>query len=302
MRLPKGASFKLISTKNTSFDDLLMELSSQGFDGYFRLSIEGDGGIEDGYVLLKAGDVIGAEYQGKDIIFSEAALEMVKKAWMKEGIIDVYQFSEFQIQLTVEENEEALLSSYAKKADVKAKTTPESEAVIPTPEVVEQPEQAVPKSLDIDLTSEASKNTGLNAQPEIIDVLEEQNQSIAEGILEKRKERLTLLKKFGLKEPQDDFVDTILKNFNLPSERELNSKSRELKKEILNRLKQSTKLEELDLYINSAKMQNTVEFNIDVYVKPLDKKIEEEVKSTIENTLKEKLNFPYEKGLKIIAA
>jgi hypothetical protein len=129
-----------------------------------------------------------------------------------------------------------------------------------------------------------------------------EEQHLEKDILEKRMERMALLKKFGLKEPEDEFVNSILQKFSLPSDKELNSKSRELKMEILKRLRQTIKLEELDLYINPAKVQDVVEFNIDVFVKPLNKKIEEEVKLTIENTLKEKLTFPYEKGLKINAA
>jgi hypothetical protein len=135
-----------------------------------------------------------------------------------------------------------------------------------------------------------------------IEISREEQHPLEKDILEKRMERMALLKKFGLKEPEDEFVNSILQKFSLPSDKELNSKSRELKMEILKRLRQTIKLEELDLYINPAKVQDVVEFNIDVFVKPLNKKIEEEVKLTIENTLKEKLTFPYEKGLKINAA
>jgi len=262
MRLPKGASYRLVSTKGISLRALLQELSSQSFTGYLRITVE-DEGLEDGYLLVKNGSVIGAEYAGRETLVSAAAYEKIKDAWRKEGIVDIYSFTEFQMQLAVEENPEALFSSELKEQ-------PEEEGVV---EESAEPEQPV--------------------EPE---------ERVKEDILKKRSERLALLKKFGIKEPEDEFVEAILQSFKLPSEKELSAASRELKKEILSRLKESTKAEELDLYISPAKLHDTVELNIDVYVKPLTKEIEEKVKSTIERALKEKVSFPYQKGVTINAA
>jgi hypothetical protein len=275
MRLPKGASYKFISTKTGSIDALLKELKSGVFSGYIRLTVENEEKINDGYLLIKDGELIGAEFQGTKTYFSKKGYKKIENAWKLEGIIDVYSFTEFQIQFSIEENQEALFTTSAKKPSEEPFTTIEKTAV-KAPEI------------DVSITPTEPQKTS-------------EEDSVTEDVRVKRMQRLTLLKKLGLKEPTDDFGDSIVKGIRLPSERELNKKSRELKKEILIRLKQSNKLEAVDIYISPAKFQDIIEFDIDVYVKPLNKKIENAVKSAIENTLKEKLSFPYKKRLKIEA-
>jgi hypothetical protein len=306
MRLPIGAPYKLISTKSVSQDSLLDQLASEGFSGYLRISVDRKGWIEDGFLLIRDGKILGAEYLGKERLFSQKAWEEVKEVWKLEGIIDIVKFNDYQIQLSIEENQDTLLLPITDGEETVPERLDEEE--------VEELERNEPGMSGAITTSEEelAPVESLNVPPpqikeekipeETIEVSRVEPHPVEKDILEKRMERMALLKKFGLKEPEDEFVNSILQKFSLPSDKELNSKSRELKMEILKRLRQTTKLEELDLYINPAKVQDMVEFNIDVYVKPLNKKIEEEVKLTIENTLKEKLKFPYQKGLKINAA
>lgn len=271
MRLPKGASYKLLSTKDASLDSLLGELASERFSGYLRMTVESGKEIDDGYLLIKDGEIVGAEFEvwGKGSFFGKDAYKKIEESSKLPGIIDIFRFTDFQIQLSIEENEEAFFSAPHRRA--------------PEERVEEKPKAKI-------------------KPPQPVAVSEEPERSVEEETLKKRMERVELLKKFGLKEPEDGFIDDLLQSFKLPTEREINRKSRELKKEILNRIKQRTKLEELDLYINSTKMESAVGFDIDVYVRPFNKKIEEEVKSTIEEAMKEKLKFPYEKGLTINAA
>lgn len=283
MRLPKGASYKLILTKDNHMDSLLGELSYEVFTGYIRITVEREKNIEDGYLLFNYGEVVGAQYLGRKEFFSKKALKKIKEAWNLEGILDLHKFTPFQLQISLEENSEALLMSIKKILGKKAKPKPEK--------------SMVERKSKVKGVIKASKKTSL----EVEEILVEKNHLVTEDILKKREERRVLLKKFGLKEPEDDFVDVVLQGFNLPSERELNKKSKQLKKEIVKKLKKSKKLKELDLYINPTKLHNIVEFDIDVYVKPLNKKIEEEVKSAIEDTFKEMLSFPYKKGFKINA-
>ncbi len=276
MKLPKGASYKFISTKSSPLKTLLDELSQTAFTGYIRLTVEQKGELMDGYILFNNGDVVGAEsQQGDEILFSKKAFNSVKTAWELEGIADIYSFTDFQIQLSLEENEEALFKPLSEFVTTQ-KVKPKKEAKV---------HSTPPPSQSIEASTESADEN-----------------KVAEGIIKKREERLAILKKFGLKEPEDEFVESILRGFNLPTEKELNNKSREIKKEILSKLKHLAKFEELDLYINPAKMHDTVEFNIDVYIKPLSKDLEEEVKTAVENTLREMINFPYEKGLKINSA
>ncbi|MFQ5800273.1 MAG: DUF2226 domain-containing protein [Candidatus Hydrothermarchaeales archaeon] len=271
MRLPKGTSYKFLSTKDASLDSLREEFVSERFSGYLRMTVESGKEIDDGYLLIKDGEVVGAEFEvwGKGSLFGKDAHKKIKEGSKLPGIIDIYKFTDFQIQLSIEENEEALLLAPHRRA----------------------PEEKVEEKL-----KEKTK------PPQPIEVSVEPERSVEEEVLKKRKGRMELLKKFGLKEPGDGFVDDILQSFKLPTEKEINRKSKELKKEILQRIKKKTKLEEFDLYIHSSKTESAVAFDIDVYVRPFNKKIEEEVKSTIEDAMKEKLEFPYEKELSVNAA
>jgi hypothetical protein len=294
MRLPKGTSYKFLSTKEASLDSVLEDLASEKFSGYLRMTIEGEKGIEDGYLLIKDGDVVGAEFEGGESLFSKKAYKKIKDISKLSGILDIYKFTEFQMQLSVEENGETLLSAPKKKPAEKIKEEPKAKPKPPEPvEVTKEREPSVEKKPAEPPPIEETK------PPEPVEALGEPERSVEEDILEKRKERMAMLKKFGLKEPEDDFVDGILQTFKLPTEKEINKTSKALKKEILSRIKQKTTLEEVDLYIHSSTTEKAVGFSIDVYVKPFNKEIEEEVKSTIEDAMKEKLAFPYEKGLSI---
>ncbi len=249
MRLPKGASYKLLSTKDASMDKVLEELSSEKFSGYVRLTIEKDESIEDGYLLLKAGEVVGAEYQGGKTLYGSKAYKKIQQASKTLGIIDIYKFTDFQLQISIEENGEALVSL-----------------------------------------------------PLIAEVSEKHATSVEEEILRKRGERAALLKKYGLKEPDINFVDSVVQCLSLPNEKEINKKSKELKKEILKVLGERSEIQELDLYIHSNRADNSVGFDIDVYVKPLNKNIEKMLQSIIAEVLQEKITFPYEKGVTISTA
>ncbi|RMF91324.1 MAG: DUF2226 domain-containing protein [Methanobacteriota archaeon] len=292
MRLPKGTSYRFLSTKQATLDSVLGELASEGFSGYLRLTVEGKKGIEDGYLLIKDGEVVGAEFQGDESLFSAAAYKKIREESAREGIMDIYRFSDFQIQLSIEENGETLLSVPEKKEAVdareeKAKAPAEEKAVKEPAGTVAEERPAGPPQVEEPAPSEPAQAA---AEPE---------RSVEKDIMEKRKERMELLKKFGLKEPEDDFVEAILQSFKLPTEKEINRTSKELKRELLQRLRDRMKLEELDLYISSSKTEDSVGFDIDVYIKPFNKELEEKIRSTVEDTMKEKLNFPYEKGLTI---
>ncbi len=268
MRLPKGKSYKLTSTKETDLKDLMGELLSQKFSGYIRVTVERSGSLEDGYVLLKEGVPVCSAYEGSSTFLSEDAFKEIEKAWGYEGVVDIYEFTPFQLQISIEENPEALMPS---------------DWVTPYTVNSEEPEVEEGSSCDTHVEKVDPK-------------------TVTKNILKKRDERLALLKKFGIREPEDEFVGALIRAFKLPSERELNSKSRELKVELLNRLKKSLKCEELDIYISPSKVHDKIEINIDVYVSPYSKEMEDEVKTTIEATLRERLSFPYEQGVTINTA
>lgn len=264
MRLPKAKSHKLTSTKETDKEKLMEELLSQKFSGYIRLTVEREGKLEDGYVILKEGKPVSSAYEGSSTLLSEDAFKAVEQAWGFEGVLDIYEFTPFQLQISLEENPEALLpADWTSPYSLKHKGPEEEGASCDT-----HIEQVDPKI-------------------------------VTKNILKKRDERLALLKKFGIREPEDEFVGALIRAFKLPSERELNNKSREIKVELLNRLKKSLKCEELDIYISPSKVHDKIEINIDVYVSPYSKELEDEVKTTIETTLREHISFPYQQGVTI---
>ncbi len=302
MRLPKGASYKFISTKATSIDALLEKLGSENFSGYVRITVEKEGKINDGFLLLKEGVVIGAEFQGTDTHFSKNAYKKIEDVWKLEGIVDMYSYTEFQIQFAIEENPEALIAPSEKKPSKKVETVPKVDEIKTSKERIapSKPPETPPATTE-KTTVKAPEIEVPITPSEAMKSSDKDESAVAEDVLEKSNERLKLLKKLGLKEPKNDFVDSILKSVRLPSERELNTKSREIKKGIIKRLNKNTKLEELDVYISPSKLKDIIEFEIAVYAKPLNKKIEKEIKTTIEDTLKEKLSFAYKKRLIINA-
>jgi hypothetical protein len=272
MRLPKGVPYKFISTKTASIDSLLTELSSKRLSGFIRISVERDKKIEDGYLLLKSGELVAAEFLGRKTLYSKKAQSEIKRIWKLLGIVDVYKFSDFQTRISIEENERSLL--------------------IPLKEALK--ENAFAEG-EIDEGDQVKVAVGARKQ-----LLAGRKLKVKVETPEDMDRRQALLKKLGLKEPEEHYVDSIVQGFKLPSERELNRISRNLKVEMLRRIKKNIKLDEIDLYINSAKLERFVEFYIDLYVKPFNKKIESRLKVEIGKVMAEKLSIPYTKNITII--
>jgi hypothetical protein len=283
MRLPKGASYKIFSTKKSSLDSIGEELAGVGFSGYIRVSVDKDGMINDGYLLIKEGMMLGAEFQGKEKLISKRAFTEIKKMWNLEGIVDIYKFNKFQTDLSVEENDRALFPN-------PLRWKPKAKASI---------EKISPSSKKTRVKPKIAKKKKVSEPVKKV-------QKVKNG----KSSREELLKKLGLKEPEEDFGDSMLVSFRLPTERELNKVSRELKIDVTKSIKKTLHPKELDVYISSAKLESRVVIHIDVYISPMkitkDKLIisrksivEEEYKSIIDSVLKEKLSFPFEKYVSI---
>ncbi len=302
MILPKGASYKfiwttdgraLLSTKTTSLDSLLKHLASNGFSGYLRITVEREDRLENGYLLMSYGKAVGAEFLGKKKLLSEAGLNGIRSAWKLEGILDLFEFNEVQLNLSIEENEEALFLPLKKVLKEMEKTKLKAGK---TPEKIETPKPA-----------EISKKTGEDIKETLILQGPEEGHievanSLEKDSMETLKDRMAILEKFGLKDPGEEFGDSIVKGLRLPSERELNQVARELKLGIIKELKKKLpfKVKELDLYVTPTKTSDAVEFALDVYLKPIKKGTEEKVESVIEKTMKERLDFPYKTLVKIM--
>jgi hypothetical protein len=279
MILPKGASYKfiwttdgraLLSTKTTSLDSLMEQFASNEFSGYMRITVENKDRVEDGYLLLSYGKAIGAEFLGKKTLLSEAGLKGIREAWKLEGIIDLYEFNDVQLKLSIEENVDALFLPLEKilgeleKAKLKAKKKPKIED--PTP----------------------------------VKISEDSDSATAQETTQTDGDRTAILEKFGLKDPSNEFAESILKGLSLPSDRELSNVARKLKLGIVKELNKKKRFKDLDLYITPLKTSDVVEFTLDFYVKPIQKDTEEKVKSAIGKTMKESLDFPYKTSVKIM--
>jgi hypothetical protein len=293
MRLPKGASYRftrsdegraLLSTKNTSIDEILGELAARGFTGYIRVTVEIDAGLEDGYLLLCLGSLVGAGYVGLETVVGAQGLEAVRSAWECEGIVDLYEFNEIQLQYAVEENGAALL--------------------VPVDEVMARLEDVRVKKRELEeqrKEEEAKREAEIEAAKRESEAkIEKEEPSTSEETAEEPVvDRTALLKKLGLNDPDDEFASVVLHSFNLPSDRELSKQSRSLKREILRALKKKKRFKELDLFITPSRLSEYVLFEIDVYVKPLKKGTSELVETTIDSVFESDLGFPFEKKISV---
>ncbi len=289
MRLPKGASYRftrsgegraLLSTKNTSLDEILSELAARLFTGYIRVTVEIDAGLEDGYLLLCSGSLVGAGYVGLETVVGAQGLEAVRSAWECEGIVDLYEFNEIQLQYAVEENSAALL--------------------VPVDEIMAGIEAGRVKKQELEEQRKEEETKREAAKRESKAKIEKEEPSTSEEKTEDPVvDRAALLKKLGLKDPDDEFTSVVLQSFNLPSERELSKQSRSFKREILRALKKKKRFKELDLFITPSRLSESVLFEIDVYVKPLKKGTSELVETTIDSVFESDLGFPFEKKISV---
>ncbi|GBE56096.1 hypothetical protein BMS3Bbin16_00294 [archaeon BMS3Bbin16] len=291
MRLPKGASYRfiwseegraLLSTKNTSLDTVLDELATQFFTGYIRITVERADVLEDGYLLLSFGKLVGAEYDGRETLVGALGLDASRRAWEGEGIVDLYEFNETQLRFALEENSAALLVSMD--------------------EITEGIEAGRDGKQEFDQRVEAEEEATREAkrrveEAEAAAVEEEKTESCDSN--DSEVERAALLAKLGLKDPGEDFAEAVLQCFILPSDGELRKESHRLKLEILRALKKKKRFKELDLYITPSRQSEAVLFEIDVYVKPLKKGASELVKTTIDSVFESDVSFPFERKISI---
>lgn len=277
MRIPRGKSYKVFKTREKSLEAILNELKKEAFSGYLRLTAEVDGELIDAYIVFEKGNVIAASYEGKEKIYGDEAFRKIPKLFSSPGICDVHSLSEFQLEITKEENPECLIKTLLKERQIAEK---EAKAPEVREEVAEEIERA--------------------EKPEKIDEASREMPEVESKDIKKR--RMELLKKYGLREPDDSFVESIVKTFYMPADYEIAAKAKELKREIIKKIKSMKNIENADVYISTAKGHDIVEFSVDVYIKPLTEKTKSEIESIIESILSEKVDFPFQKEITVIEA
>lgn len=320
MKLPRGSAYKVAGTKSITLAALLSEFKLEKFNGYARLTVEVEKNLEDGYFVIKQGEIVAASYEGKKVLYGSNALAKIRSVSLMPGVYDVYRFSDFQLQITLEENKECLISEEAEapsKEEIKEKAeeakAPEIEPPAPPRHIeVEAPSPKIPKEEAEEMIEEVKKplpkaepspkKIEIPKQPEKIEAPLPAEESEEEKEKRLKNERLKLLKKYGLSEPKEEFVESVVSKFYMPADYEIATKAKELKKEMINRVRALKGVENADLYVSTTRGEDIVEFGIDVYVKPLTEKIKKEIEKLIDETLKERVEFPCEKEITITAA
>ena len=113
LNLPYGTPIKTgIDVASVDFLALLKELSTKSFNGYACMTIKGIGGIEEGIVLFDNGKVVASFYEyfkyNKAVYGDQAFVRIMNASVAKEGVIDLYQLSNEQVQLILAFNEQAI--------------------------------------------------------------------------------------------------------------------------------------------------------------------------------------------------
>jgi len=113
LNLPYGTPIKSgIDVASVDFLALLKELLAKSFNGYLCMTIKGLGGIEEGIILFDNGKVVASFYEyfkyAKTMFGDQAFVRVMNASVAKEGVIDLYQLSNEQVQLILAFNEQAI--------------------------------------------------------------------------------------------------------------------------------------------------------------------------------------------------
>ena len=218
--------------------DNLLESDAKDFEKYLKdgkyILINAyrkvDGVFENGYIIYREKTPIAAAYE-RDIgvLLGKDACEKIKELLNDENaIIDVYEYDEKIVEVVLE--------------------------IYPQMKLVKEEEKKVErhkKVEDIIAEMRAIKEETEESK-EIKEVKDEKPQEEDQESLEKLDElsREELLKKLGIKEPDDTWVETILEDVFRPSEEELKELKQKIEKEIVDKIKEIKGVGSVDTDIN----------------------------------------------------
>lgn len=113
MNVPLGS--QVFAGKELS-EELVRDIVSfmdSGKTGYFCITTEGSRGIEEGLLVIEAGNVIGAHYAylafGKEAVAGEALKRVLNSLLAPKGVYDAYTLTSQQLELLKIFNESVLL-------------------------------------------------------------------------------------------------------------------------------------------------------------------------------------------------
>lgn len=113
INLPVGTAVKTnVELITVDFLALIFELKRKLFNGYLCLCIQGKEGIEEGTLVFDAGKIVASFYEyfkyNKVILGDKAFVRVMNASAAKNGVIDIYQLSNEQVQLILAFNEQAI--------------------------------------------------------------------------------------------------------------------------------------------------------------------------------------------------
>ncbi len=114
MNLPAGSVVKTdVDVASVDFLGLLKELKSKVFNGYLCIAVKGKTGFEEGVVVFDNGKVEAVAYDylafNKSVVGSKALARVVNASSAKQGVIDLFQLTNEQVQLIIAFNEQAIV-------------------------------------------------------------------------------------------------------------------------------------------------------------------------------------------------
>lgn len=113
MNFPTGTPVKTaIDAQAVDFVALLKELKGKLFNGYVCLTIQGRGGIEEGVIVYDNGKIVGCSYEylahQREFLGDAAFSRTMNASLASNGIIDVFQLRNDQVQLILAFNEKII--------------------------------------------------------------------------------------------------------------------------------------------------------------------------------------------------
>lgn len=113
-----------IDVVTLDFPALIKELMKKKFSGYLCVTIQGNGGIEEGTLVFNGGKPTAAVYEylrhNKTIFAKDAVPRIFNAAAATYGVVDIYQLTPEQVQLILAFNENAVLPTVMSERDVDA--------------------------------------------------------------------------------------------------------------------------------------------------------------------------------------
>jgi hypothetical protein len=141
-----------LKTAEMNISETITKLAQQGFTGYMVATVEGYSGMEEGMLLFRKGEVVGAGFEymriGKEF-FGDDALPLVLNSFKAvHGIVDIFALTSQQLDLVTSFQEKVNLRRKYSIKDV-LKMIPKQYSVEHAKMVVSQFERKEEKKLTL---------------------------------------------------------------------------------------------------------------------------------------------------------